>query len=74
MKHETGTSMVPQLRRLDEIGGWVEADEVAYQLGDEGTERLRTEGVAEGLVEVRTLYTLTPLGQAVARATTEAAA
>lgn len=52
-----------QLAKLEEIGGWVRAEEVAYHLGEQAVFDL-FEAEAEGLVETRTEFTLTEAGQA----------
>lgn len=55
------------LRKLDSIGGWVDEEEVRYHLGDAAAVDL-VEAETVGLVESRTQFTLTKLGEATARA------
>lgn len=50
------------LARLEEIGGWVDDGEIVYHLGEKAVLDL-FEAEAEGLVETRTLFTLTEAGR-----------
>lgn len=50
------------MQTLEEIGGWVEIEEVRYHCGPLGPTELMNAAV-DGLVEIRTYYSLTAAGQ-----------
>lgn len=56
------TSQQRVLRKLDEIGGWVTASEIAHHLGPDAVYEA-FEATEQGLVESRTSFALTDAGR-----------
>lgn len=61
------------LEKLDEIGGWVSGAEILHHLGSAAYAELH-EAAADGLVDVRTEFTLTDAGAAAVAETDRRAA